>query len=51
MRLERENALEELAEADKDDDEEKRDVLDERSIWEKMNGKRGDILYAGEYEQ
>ncbi|KPM41813.1 hypothetical protein AK830_g4755 [Neonectria ditissima] len=48
--LERENALEELAEADKHD-EEKRDDLSERAIWDKMNSERGEILYAGEYEQ
>ncbi|KAK7416076.1 hypothetical protein QQZ08_012131 [Neonectria magnoliae] len=44
-----ENSVEEVAEADKDD--EKRNVLDERAIWEEINGKRGEILYAGEYDQ
>lgn len=48
VQIERENAAKELTEAG---DEEKRDVLDERSVWERMNGERGDILYAGDFDQ
>ncbi|KAH7140144.1 sulphydryl oxidase [Dactylonectria estremocensis] len=50
VRLERENAAIELADAP-DEYEGKRNILDERSVWERMNGERGDILYAGEFEQ
>lgn len=51
MRLERENQAEELAEADKSDPKKRDTQLDARDVWERMNGKPGDLLHAGEFEQ
>lgn len=47
VKLEREDQAVELA-----GEPAKRDThLQARDIWETMNGKRGDLLYAGEFEQ
>ncbi|KAF4430549.1 Thioredoxin reductase [Fusarium austroafricanum] len=45
VQLEREHQDVELA------DVSKREVLQERDLWETVNGKRGELLYAGEFEQ
>lgn len=45
VQLEREAQTVELAGVSK------RDELQERDVWEMMNEKRGEILYAGEFEQ
>ena len=45
VQLEREAQAVELAGVSK------RDELQERDVWEIMNEKRGEILYAGEFEQ
>lgn len=45
VQLEREAQAVELAGVSK------RDELQERDVWEVMNEKRGEILYAGEFEQ
>lgn len=47
VKLEREDQAVELA-----GEPAKRDThLQARDVWETMNGKRGDMLYAGEFEQ
>lgn len=50
MQLEREQAAVELDEFEEGKLAE-RDELSIRSLWERMNGSPGDLLYAGEYEQ
>lgn len=52
VQLERETQAEELANYPEGGEGlEERDVeLDARSLWERMNGQPGEILYAGEYE-
>lgn len=53
MQLERENALAELDEVPEGSLHERDDAVHEqaRALWERMNGKPGDLLYAGEFEQ
>ena len=54
VQLERENAaaeLEAIPEGEEVDLVERDDELDVRSLWERMNGSPGDLLYAGEYDQ
>lgn len=46
VQLERETQAVELAGLPKREAE-----LQERDLWETMNGKRGEMLYAGEFEQ
>jgi hypothetical protein len=46
VQLEREQQSAELAGLPKREAE-----LQERDVWEVMNGKRGEMLYAGEFEQ
>lgn len=51
--LERENSAAELETFPEGADEivERANDLDERSLWERMNGSPDELLYAGEYEQ
>ena len=50
VQLERENGVVELAAADAQ--MQRRSIHEEaRSLWERMNGEAGDILYAGDFEQ
>lgn len=46
VQLEREQQAVELAGLPKRDAD-----LQERDLWETMNGKRGEMLYAGEFDQ
>ncbi|KAF7562915.1 hypothetical protein G7046_g1251 [Stylonectria norvegica] len=46
VRLESENAAKELAAVEKRDDH-----THARSLWERINGQPGDLLYAGEFDQ
>ncbi|PNY26411.1 sulphydryl oxidase protein [Tolypocladium capitatum] len=52
VQLERETAAKELAAVAGDNDSGKRSVDEEaRSVWKVMNGRSGDLLYAGEFDQ
>lgn len=54
VQLERENSAAELEaypEGEEDNIVERANDLDERSLWERMNGSPDELLYAGEYEQ
>ncbi|KAH8882424.1 sulphydryl oxidase [Thozetella sp. PMI_491] len=47
--LERENALQEIADAKKNGAQKRRTSLDVREAWDVMNGSPGEPLYAGEF--
>jgi hypothetical protein len=53
VQLERENSAAELEAFPEgaEDIVERANDLDERSLWERMNGSPDELLYAGEYEQ